>query len=260
MRTLTARPADRLTVAVRAAYLELEVITDPGRDRAVAELTGPEDLLDRVREQITGGTWTLTWPDDPAGAGSGGVTIIQGGMIVTGSNFGNISAGRNIRVNGVDIGDLIARSGAKTPEPLRAVIRVPAGTTVDADVEAGSVMIRGPVAGVMARTRSADVTCSGQTGQISVTTMSGDVDADRIGPGRVKTMSGDVSLAADGALDIDTMSGDISVHALAAIMVDASSMSGDIRVTAEAGALPAVSARSMSGRVRIPPRPGTERY
>lgn len=247
-RTLTTSPAEQLTVAIRADFLTLEVIAGDV-DRPTAEVSGPEKVLDAIRAERTGGTWSLTWPK---GTGGGGVTTIIGGdnygsMVITG---GRISG--RVMVNGVDVTALVNEGGGGA-EPLRAVVRIPSGSILDADLGGGVVVTHGPLAGVRAKTQSADVTCGGRLGHLEASTQSGDVTAELVGPVSVSTMSGDVAVGgALGAVTASTMSGDVRIHALQDVSVNASTMSGDVRVTASPGTRPQVSGRSMSGRVRMP--------
>lgn len=248
-KTLTTSPAEHLTVAIRADFLTLEVIASDDVTQPAAEVSGPEKVLDAIRAERTGSTWSLTWPK---GAGGGGVTTIIGG-----DSYGSMvfSAGRvsgRVIVSGVDVTALVNGAGGAA-EPLRAVVRVPSGSVLDADVGSGDITTRGLLASVRAKTMSADVSCDGETGHLEASTQSGDVTAERVGPVSASTMSGDVSVGgALGAVTASTMSGDVRVHALASVNVNASTMSGDVRVTAAPGVRPQVSGRSMSGRVRTP--------
>jgi Putative adhesin len=246
-KTLTTSPAEQLTVAIRADFLNLEVIASDDVDRPTAEVSGPEKVLDAIRAERTGSTWSLTWPK---GAGGG-----RGTTIISGDNYSSMVIGRvsgRVIVNGVDVTALVNEAGGSA-EPLRAVVRVPSGSVLDADLGSGEVATRGPLAAVRAKTMSADVSCDGETGPLEASTQSGDVTAERVGPVSASTMSGDVAVGgALGTVTASTMSGDVRVHALQNVSVNASTMSGDIRVTAAPGVRPQVSGRSMSGRVRTP--------
>jgi hypothetical protein len=249
-KTLTTSPGRDLTVTVKAGYLELEVIAD-GVDRPSVEVSGPEKAVSAITERRSGNTWSLTWPADVGGIGRG-TTIISGGNMTFTSVIGGRIAGR-VMVDGVDITDMINKARGGDNSPVRAVLRVPVGTMLDAEVDTGRIVTRGTLAGVRARTMSADVTCEGPVRQLEASTQSGDVKAEDTGTVQAATMSGDIRLSrAAGAVSARTMSGDISVYAADSIRVTADSMSGDVRVTAAPGARPSVSGRSMSGRVRTP--------
>lgn len=249
-KTLTTSPASSgpLTVAVRATDLDLQVIADGSVKNPVAELSGPEKLLDQVRADRSGNTWTLTWPKSAGGGGRS--TIVVGNGTVMTSSFGR---NNRVTVNGVDITNLINEQQGADGGPLRAVIRVPAGSALDAELSSGAIETRGRFAAVSTQTQSADLFCDGPFGQLQASSQSGDVTAEDTGPVSASTMSGDVNLnGARGTVTASAMSGDVRVHALESVMVNASTMSGDVRVTAAPGARPQVSGRSMSGRVRTP--------
>jgi DUF4097 and DUF4098 domain-containing protein YvlB len=127
---------------------------------------------------------------------------------------------------------------------------------------------------VSAKTKSADVRCSGTIGGLNVSTASGDVDADRVSGGvNVKSASGDVSVreigagvnvqtasgdvelgVVRGAANVGTASGDVSIEE-AYDDVNANTVSGD----QEHGAVMRgnVSAHSVSGDVTIGVRRGS---
>jgi hypothetical protein len=249
-----------LRVAVKADYLTLTILNcAPGEEPGV-ELGGPEDVTGKVRAAREGDAWRLTWPAG-AGGGSGDVFIGNGGMQVNrfggGSvHVGSVSARGRVVVNGVDVTDYVRQQsgqGAGGGE-LTAVLRVPAGTEVSAEVKAGSVTARGSLAALRAVTQSADVDCSAAViGSLDASTQSGDVEAGTTGPAMIATMSGDIEVtAARGAVQAQAMSGDVEVHVTESVAVNARSMSGDVRVTKAGGTRPMVTASSMSGRVRQP--------
>lgn len=249
-KTLTTSPASSgpLTVAVRATGLDLQVIADNSVKNPVAELSGPEKILDQVRADRSGNTWTLTWPKS-AGGGGRSTVVVGNGTVMT-SSFGR---NNRVTVNGVDITNLINEQQGADGGPLRAVIRVPSGSALDAELSSGEITTSGGLNSVSTRTQSADLSCNGMVAQLQASSQSGDVTAEHSGIASVSTMSGDVNLnGARGTVTASAMSGDIRVHALESVMVNASTMSGDVRVTAAPGARPHVSGRSMSGHVRTP--------
>jgi hypothetical protein len=256
---LTAGPGLQ-RVAVKADYLTLTILNcAPGEDPGV-ELGGPEDVTGKVRADRDGGTWSLTWPAGASG-GSGGIFIGNGGTQVNsftggGVHIGSMSGRGRVVVNGVDVTDYVREQSGQGPGggELTAVLRVPAGAEVSAEVKAGSVTARGSLAALRAVTQSADVNCqSAVIGSLDASTQSGDVDAGTTGPAMIATMSGDIELtAAGGAVQAQAMSGDVGIHVTESVAVNARSMSGDVRVTKAGGTRPMVTASSMSGRVRQP--------
>src|SRR6266545_5185545 len=109
----------------------------------------------------------------------------------------------------------------------------------------------GELASVSAEATSADVRV-GATGALLARTVSGDGEAVAVASdAQVRTVSGDIRIeAACGRVIAESTSGDVAVHAQRAVAVEAHTVSGDIRVTADPGIPPAVTARSISGRVR----------
>jgi len=240
-------PLGEIGLKIDAEYLELAVEAVAGLARATAELTGPQEVLDRIQETHDGPTWSLRWPRDGRNRGGGGITIQSGGFQSV--SFGSGRAGRTI-INGVDVTDLI--NGVKG-EPLRATFRVPARSAVQVKVDAGQVHTSGQLAGVIAETVSADVCCKGQVGQLSAMTISGDIEADETGPSTVSSTSGDIELgAAHGVVQAQTVSGDIQVHAVEPVFIHGKSVSGDVRITAAPGVRPIATGKSVSGKVRLP--------
>jgi Putative adhesin len=247
-------------VTVKADYLTLTILNCAPGEEPGLEMDGPQDVTGKVRADRDGGTWRLTWPAG-SGGGSGGVFIGNGGTQVNsftggGVHIGRMSGGGRVVVNGVDVTDYVRQQsgqGAGGGE-LTAVLRVPAGTEVSAEVNAGSVTARGSFAALRAVTQSADVDCSAAVvGSLDASTQSGDVEAGATGPAMIATMSGDIEVTgARGAVQAQAMSGDVEVHVTESVMVNARSMSGDVRVTKASGTSPTVTASSMSGRVRQP--------
>lgn len=244
----SSAPLGEIGLRIQAEYLELTVEAVEGLARATADLSGPQDVLDRIIETHDGNVWSLTWPKDGKGRGSGTVFIQSGGFQSV-----NMSGGFHGRmtVNGVDITDMV---NAARGEPLRAKFRVPAKSALMAKVDAGDIRTNGLLAGVRANSVSADVTCDGPVVQLQATTISGDITAEQdTGPVTAQSTSGDVTLAAArGVVQVQTVSGDISVHAIESVMISGTSVSGDVRVTAASGAHPIASGNSVSGRVRLP--------
>ena len=160
--------------------------------------------------------------------------------------------GGRVVVNGVDVTDVVNSRGGGDAGPVRVAVRLPAGSSAEADVDAGEIRVSGPVNHVAASTASADVSVA-EAQSLNARTASGDIRAGITGAATVRTASGDVTITcAHGDTGADTASGDIRVHCMAAIRVSARSASGDIRVTAASGIRPRVRARSMSGHVGTP--------
>ena len=130
-----------------------------------------------------------------------------------------------------------------------------------------------PGAGLVIRSRSADVHARGLFGELESETTSGDLEVDEVdGSARGRAVSGDTRIARiGGAAELQAVSGDIAVDACAGratlqsvsgdlllgdagSSVDLNSVSGDQWVE-NAGAGP-VSSQSVSGDIRVGVRPG----
>lgn len=256
---LTAGPGLQ-QVTVKADYLNLTVLNCGPSDEGGAELGGPEDVTGKVRAAREGSVWHLTWPAGISGGG-GSVFIGNGGCQVSsfaggGSiNIGSMSGSGRVMVNGVDVTDYVrGQAGQSAGGEVTAVLRVPAGTNVSAEVKSGQVTVRGSFGQFRAVTQSADTDLSAaDVAAMEVSSRSGDVEAGATGPAMIATQSGDVTVtAARGAVQAQSMSGDVEVHVTESVAVTAKSMSGDVRVTKAGGTRPLVSASSMSGKVRQP--------
>jgi hypothetical protein len=248
----TTTKTGAITCAMDAEILELQVTVDPSVRIAIAEITGPADVIDKIQATMNGSTWKLSFPRTGRGGG-GNVSIIQTGRgvssVIRGGTFhGSIiqSSGRVV-VNGVDVTDYV---NAGQPEPLRAAVRLPANSSLLAQVDAGVVTVTGTADRVDAESVSADISV-GDVREFHARAISGDISADRVfGSASVRTTSGDIELTTAGRVDADAVSGDIQVHCVAPVTVSAHAVSGDVRVTANPGVRPDVRARSVSGRVR----------
>jgi hypothetical protein len=142
-----------------------------------------------------------------------------------------------------------------TTEPVRLAVTLPAGSRLAARLDAGHLTAYGELPEAEITGTAADVDIA-TVGTLRVRTVSGDITAGTVtGSAGLHSVSGDIGIdAAAGEVIAETTSGDIAVHATAPVLVDAASVSGDIRVTAPAGTCPDVQARSVSGRVRTTTR------
>lgn len=241
----TITKAGSITCAVDAEALWLEVAVDPSVRTATAEVTGPAEVVDKIQATMSGSTWKLSF-SRTGRRGGRGVSIIQ-----TGGGYSSMIQGGTFHgpvvVNGVDVTDIV---NSRQPEPLRAVVRLPANSSLLAQVDDGGVSVRGTADRVDAESVSADISVE-EVRELHARAISGDIHAERVfGSASVRTTSGDIELTTAGRVDADAVSGDIRVHCVAPVTVSAHAVSGDVRVTANLGVQPDVRARSVSGRVR----------
>ena len=224
-----------------------EIAVDPDAEVATAELTGPAETTDVARISMSGRTWTLALPRTrPAGP-----TVITAGRrvsIISGTVTGSIvMTGGRVLAGGVDV----TAAAGPAAEPVQLAVRLPAGSSLTARTGAGQVTTRGELARVDITTTAADVDID-VAGTIGARTISGDIRAATLGAtARLHSTSGDIRVdAAAGPVTAETVSGDITCCVTGTVTVDASSVSGDIDITATRGVRPGVRARSVSGRVR----------
>ena len=224
-----------------------EITAGPDAEMATAELTGPTETTHAARISMSGRTWTLALPRTrPAGP-----TVITAGRrvnIVSGTVTGSVcTVGGRILVDGVDV----TAAAGPAAEPARLAVRLPAGSSLTARTGAGQVTTRGELTHIDITSTAADVDLD-IAGTLSARTISGDIRAATIDTtARLHATSGDIRVDADaGPVTAETVSGDITCCVIETVTVDASSVSGDIDMTATRGARPDVRARSVSGRVR----------
>jgi DUF4097 and DUF4098 domain-containing protein YvlB len=152
-------------------------------------------------------------------------------------------------------------------DEVRARIRVPEGSDVEASSASADVETRGLLGSARVQIASGDVeldrlagdaevsSASGDVelraveGDASVSTASGDVRIDSVGgSAKIRTASGDVLVAdARGSVDVQSASGDQRVEAVREGKVSLKSASGDLAVGIRQGSALWVDARSMSG-------------
>ena len=293
-RTLTASATGATTVDLTLFGLhgQIDVQTVPGLTAAEVTISTTDDsgasadavnaaelsdrsgaLVARVEGRGSAGGTTIVRT-----TGRGRTMVMQGVQngVVFGSVNGMVISGGDITIAG---GRVIGGQGVTVvqgPAPGVMTVRIPERSSIVARTQSADVTTHGGLASLAATTQSGDVraiTPGGRVDQVTVATQSGDVEVGTAGTVNARTQSGDVVLeqvlAAEvntmsgdiradwtgDSISLNTMSGDIRAHANRAGRISASSMSGDVTVTATpdavAGGL-AVHATSMSGRVRTP--------
>ncbi|MDQ3629392.1 MAG: DUF4097 domain-containing protein [Actinomycetota bacterium] len=136
----------------------------------------------------------------------------------------------------------------RTPS-LDISVRLPVGSALDAELNAGDLATGGSLSTVRVKTGSGDILLDVVTDAADVATGSGDVIVrDSQGSTRLSTGSGDIALHAAGArATLATGSGDVRVRA-AGGPVDIKTGSGDVRVDDAGGD---VSIKSGSGDQQV---------
>ncbi|GGM34685.1 hypothetical protein GCM10012275_02450 [Longimycelium tulufanense] len=278
MRTLTHTDTGTVRLELELSVGVIEVCAED-RDRAEVTLTpatpGDEvaaELIRRAQVHRDGWRMMVTVPR-PASAGT---TVIRtgGGVTQTCINTGGgmvFQSGGHTIING----HVISGNTNTTPSggAVRAVARVPRGSTLVISTETASAWTHGALERIQFRSEfgnlraaSADVlnasTVSGDitahvAGSVTVHTTSGDVELGPTHEASVTTVSGDVEVTdLGGTAQAMTVSGDVHIQAIADSQVTATTISGDIRVTAEPGVSVRTRTQTVSGRVRTPDQAG----
>jgi hypothetical protein len=136
-------------------------------------------------------------------------------------------------------------------------ITVPPGTRVDAESDSGEVTISGNTGPLNVSTGSGAVTLAHISDEVVVTSGSGAVSIAEVGgTARVTTQSSAITLSQmGGGVHVQTQSGAVGMEVAPGVTVDVQTGSSAIAVSGDAGSL---RARSNSGRVRVDGRPTGE--
>lgn len=250
-RNLSSPVRGAIVFNLDAPAADVVVTVSPSAEMALAELSGPDEIVDGTRPTLGDGRWGLVLP---APTSTGGNVIRVGNDITM--TIGSVGPGMVITgdsmtfVNGKLVGGTNVRS-VPMPETPRLFVTLPAGSRIDARMAAGRLTVRGYLPEARFASKSADLDAE-TIGKVRARTMSGDITIDMTdGTSALRTMSGDITVD-DAAADVtaESMSGDITIGTGTHIAIEANSMSGDITVRPYDGARPDVRAHSMSGRVR----------
>jgi DUF4097 and DUF4098 domain-containing protein YvlB len=153
---------------------------------------------------------------------------------------------------------------------LDLTIKAPPGSRCAAHTASADVSCVGELGALTVQTASGDVTASSVTGncvvrtasgdvmlrnlaaEAQVNTASGDVQVDRVGgEARINTVSGDVRIArCPGPVSAHTVSGDVDLGAVASGSVGLNSVSGDLTVSVLPGISLYLDLASTSGDIR----------
>jgi DUF4097 and DUF4098 domain-containing protein YvlB len=172
--------------------------------------------------------------------------------------------GHQLKVSGPKASGFWRRSG------LDLTIKAPAGSRCEAHTASADVSCVGELGSLTVQTASGDVTASSVTGdgvvrtasgdvmlrdlagEAQINTASGDVQLQRIGgEARVNTVSGDINIAqCQGPVGAHTVSGDIELGAVASGTVGLNSVSGDLTVRVVPGISLYLDLSSTSGDIK----------
>jgi DUF4097 and DUF4098 domain-containing protein YvlB len=153
---------------------------------------------------------------------------------------------------------------------LELTIKAPARSDCDVHTASADVSCVGELGAVSVNTASGDVTVASADGEVALKSASGDLFVDRAGDDvridttsgdakighvrgdlEVKAVSGDVTAGeVTGSLTVNTVSGDVDVKEISAGHASIESMSGDINVAVARGIGVYLDLSTMSGDVR----------
>ncbi|MER5322350.1 DUF4097 family beta strand repeat-containing protein [Streptosporangium roseum] len=268
-------------------------VADIPRAEIILTTTDPDDSV--TAKEINNATITANGNDVravvPVRSASGGVhtriethqggrtvvTQFSGNIVNSGVMIGTGTAVFTGKSNGkYSIGQIGGDFGIHLTAGIEAEVRLPAGSSLRMATESTNVTITGELARISYRSISgtlragacSDLNASSTSGDVcadvadhvNITTVSGDIRLGRTEQVEASSTSGDISIGDFGGMaTLKTVSGDISAHATDGGNLTATSVSGDIRVTAASGVADAegedrliVAARSISGDVSTP--------
>jgi DUF4097 and DUF4098 domain-containing protein YvlB len=153
---------------------------------------------------------------------------------------------------------------------LDLTIKAPARSNCDVHTASADVSCVGQLGAVSVNTASGDVTVASAEGELTLKSASGDIFVDRAGDdARIDTTSGDVKIAhvrgdlevkavsgdviagdVGGSLKVNTVSGDIDVKDVSSGRANIDALSGDITVAVARGMGVYLDLTTMSGDVR----------
>jgi hypothetical protein len=250
-RTFHAPEAGPLTFDLTVGHAEVTITVSPVA-AAVAELSGPDDVVNEAWDGSRPGRWSLTLPAPaPTVISTGGVQVVNygGGQVIQADTiYGGITMVNGRMQVGMRMTDAVMVPG---PEPVRLDVTVPPGSRLTARVESGTLTTRGILGGASISGTSLCIEVD-SAGNLSADTISGRITAGSVtGAARLSSTSGRIRVGdAAGPVAAETISGGIDITTSAPVTIDAGSVSGDITVHT-GGADPDVRAHSVSGRTRI---------
>ncbi len=233
-RTLTADAPGATALEFRAEQATVDVRVEPDLQRAVVELSGPEETIEATRSSTSGSRWTVEIPaPEPTVVAGGGVHVVSGSnVVIGGSNTGAISiSGGVVSVGGTTTINGVTVSGGAV-EQVRATVRLPADSALRSRITNGEVSVRGHLTevdhqghnvelrldsaiDVVADVHNGTIAIGRATGTVEATTHNGSVRVDATGQRTTAhTHNGgvDITAASDGPISARTHNGSITVR------------------------------------------------
>lgn len=210
----SSRPVDTATlkpVAYDATRLEVGDISADvtveihDRKALVLEATGPSDEVNAIRATVRNGALVVTGTKR---SGSGGISVINGGVSIGGISFGSIFSSSSVSMGG---------GSAKSDTQIK--VKVPVGTSVSVSGIDGQVTVGDTHAPLAVRLVDTGDVHAGRIGDLTVRLSgTGDVTADYV--------TGNVEIKSSGTGDIEIINGNVGHLSLV------NSGTGDVSVDA----------------------------
>ncbi|MEV7023240.1 DUF4097 family beta strand repeat-containing protein [Kitasatospora sp. NPDC093558] len=236
VRTFRATHANKLALHLPTGTVRVSV--DPAASAISVLLSTADDRGPAADAVNTARMWedhTLTI-DVPETAGN--ITAVGGRGTTVIQSFGTVTGS----VTGVTIvNGRVITGGAVT------VDRHPGTSPVTA-----TVILPPSALGMAFKTISADLTTTGHIAVLTVSSTSGDVDVESVNALSVTTVSGNVTAGRIGTdAEIRTTSGDVRIDVHEGHAADVRTVSGDVRLAAGTRATGRLGVRTVSGDIRL---------
>ncbi|MFB8442721.1 DUF4097 family beta strand repeat-containing protein [Streptomyces niveus] len=256
--TFTATAAGAVWTDVISHIGTVNVTVDPTLTHAVVTVSTGDDegpLADAVRAaRKSEKTYqnleciTVRVPKVQGNTMTMGNVSFNGGSVVVGQNFGVVTGsvtGVTVSNGDVIIGGRTVVSNGRVVAEQGTVVSGGGTGTITVDVKLPS-----DLSSVRLETTSADLTVDGDLQVLDVHSISGDVEAHGVHTLRGSTTSGDFEVGrVDARVDVTSVSGGIEIGAYSGVEFRATSVSGDIRLSATPAATGSVDANTVSGDV-----------
>ncbi|MFE5096666.1 DUF4097 family beta strand repeat-containing protein [Streptomyces sp. NPDC056638] len=258
--TFTATAAGAVWTDVISHVGAVNVTIDPTLKNAVVTVSTGDDegpLADAVRGATTQESkyknldcLTIRVPEVEGSTMSMGNSTFSfnGGNMVVGQNFGVVRGsvtGMTISDGDVIIGGRKVVSNGRVVAEQGTVVSGGGMGTITVDVKLPSDQ-----SSVRLETTSADLTVHGDLQVLDTRSISGDVEARGVHTLRVNTTSGDVEVdRVDARVDVTSVSGGIEIGAYNGTEFRATTVSGDVSVSATPAADGSIDASTVSGNV-----------
>jgi putative adhesin len=269
--TFTAHTPGAVWADVTSHMGIVNVTVDRSLTHAEITVSTPDEdglIADAVREAATSREYTFRGLNvfavevpqvNTAVTQVGGTTFTSSGVRVV-QNAGIINTGAIVSNGDVWVGGRqVVHNGTVVAERGTVVGGASASGLITVDVRLPS-----DLSSLRLETTSADLQVRGDLQVLDVTTVSGDVEADRVHTVYGNTTSGDVEIeAVDARVDVTTVSGDVEIDAYSGGEFRVNSVSGDVTVTATKAAHGTLAITTISGDAttcgasHLPPRIST---